>query len=259
MCTKFKAVLEANQLNFSSLVRVLSILGLFVILGACAPISPTAELDQKLLNRLCNASDRHYIKRTVLSPSYARTRVSETSAFCASISELENAILKERYEFYECSDGPWIAGENKLLKVYRFKLKQKGDDSCEEDSVSVINKVISRIQSGGSEFKNLCVGVELDNQFKSRFVQLSGSGQVNLNGEHIPGHPPNYQSIPGYISYSRTQVVDLHNNETIAERRFYWLYPFAPKNMDLKNGKINCKSNQSWVISDVVIPLHRSK
>ncbi len=237
-----------------ALRSAVSILLMTTFMSGCAPVSPTAADDRALFDRLCNATDRDFIKFTATGKGYAEARSSDSALPCPDASLIPNVLTEMGYEFYECVQGHWGGEDNTTSTTYRFSLEEKGSPLCEmrDDRVRRVNRLLEYWRKTNSGFEEKCIGVTKLSLPLSRYIKLGESGRVKLDGTHIAGHQANWRSIPGYISFSRTQVLDRQTNEVMAESKFYFLLPFGAQYIDL--GQEQCDSADTWSITDVIKP-----
>lgn len=109
---------------------------------------------------------------------------------------------------------------------------------------------------GNYGLENICIGVTERRLPRSRYILLEDHGRVTPAGEHMPGHVDGWRAIPGYISYSRARLRDIHTDVIIAERKFYFYYPTGARYVDLIQDQ--CEVTRTWSITDVVRPRSRS-
>ncbi len=236
--------------------QVILALSFVLLIGACAPVSPTAKQDRELFERLCNAADRDVIKRTALVPGYVVADDVSRSLACPGATKLKESLFKDKYQYYECVIGPWQRGRNNAIETFRFELKPKGEPSCTHPKLTIHENVVASWQEQYNLPGEVCIGVTQYSRPRSRYMELKEHGGVAADGSHNPSHAAGYREIPGYISYSRTRVIDMRADETIAEFKAYAHYPAGAQFMDIT--KEYCKkrgdSQKQWQISDVLIP-----
>lgn len=242
----------SKQLEYSPSGSSTSALIGLILLSACAPVSPTAEQDQRLFERLCNAPDRDFIRREVIATGFAHARTYDTGLSCPRASFLLEAFTEMGYQYYECVEGPWLDGRNPQITTYRFSLEPKGASSCqgENDRLTKANNVLETWRGEYYGLENICIGLTKQKLPRSRYLLLEEHGRVTPSGEHVPGHVDEWRTIPGYISYSRARVFDQQKNENIAERKFYFYYPASAQYIDLRHDQ--CKVTGTWRISNVI-------
>jgi hypothetical protein len=239
----------------SSITRHLTGVIFLSIVSACAPVSPTASEDRESFERLCNAPDRDFIRRTVTDNGYAKARAHDTSISCTSATIIPIAFTEMGYQYFECVKGPWLDGDNPEITTYRFSLRKQPDPTCKSKNEEIVhaNDWLKLWRKKHPGYEDSCIGATQQKLPSSRYIQLGDSGRVHLDGTHVPGDEPGWRSIPGYISFSRKRVLDRRTNEIIAEHKFYSLLPASAQYIDL--AKDHCEVTDTWQITDVVKPI----
>lgn len=252
--------MNSQQSSFHDRGRISKVPGnlVVILLGAwiagCAPVSPTANEDRALFEKLCNASDRDFINFTAKGKGYAEARSSDSALPCPDASLIPDVFTKMGYQFYECVEGPWAGKDDPTSTTYRFSLEAHGSPLCEmrTDRVTRVNRLLDNWKKTNSGFEDKCIGVNELTLPLSRYIKLGESGRVKLDGTHVVGHQPRWRSIPGYITFSRTQVLDRQTNKVMAESKFYFLLPFGAQYIDM--GQEQCDSADTWSITDIIKP-----
>lgn len=251
MRIQFRDSFRLSPFDSILLRRVISIFAILLPLMACAPVSPTAEEDRALFERLCNAPERIVVNKTVAAEGFFDFSQSGTIGACPGFETLRKVFFEQGYKHYECitDKNPKPVEESHIL---RFELKPFGHAACIRPE---IRRYESSIESWRQQFDylgTLCIGVEDLREPASQYARIHDRGRVSPEGKHQPGHPPNYREIPGYIRYSRIRIVDRVSDEILAEKRFYAYYPFGANFLDISIRR--CTKGIPWKTDEILKP-----
>lgn len=136
--------------------------------------------------------------------------------------------------------------------LFHFSWKPEGDESCNQPEIKQFENFLRdwKLKFGSTEGK--CLGAMKITQATSKYVQVHDAGQVLQDGSLQPGHPPGWRSIPGYIDYSRTRIIDRESGKLLAEKKSYGYFPSSVNYMDLN--KSYCEDTDVWQSRDVLKP-----
>lgn len=231
--------------------RVISIFGILLPLIACAPVSPTAEEDRALFERLCNSPERIVVNKTVAAEGFFDFSQSGTIGACPGFETLRKVFFEQGYKYYECitKKNPKSEEESNIL---RFELKHFGHAACNRPEIKQYESSIESWRKQFGNLGNLCIGVEDLRKPTSQYARIHDRGRVIREGKHQPGHPPNYREIPGYIRYSRIRIIDRVSDEILAEKRFYVYYQLGANFMGISTRR--CSKGTPWGIDEILKP-----
>lgn len=233
--------------------RVVSSFGILLLVIACAPVSPTAEEDRALFERLCDAPDRNFIKRKLVVEGYAEARENRSFDSCPIPGTPMSILVENSFKFYECLETPWTEIRSRRNSIYRVELYSKGSQFCANDRIQKENIRASRFVNQFPTLENNCFGIRRTDQLKSSYVLVRGGGIVDEGGTHRIGYPKDWANNLGAISFSRNRILDIRTGEVIAEEKSYTYFPSKPKFSEV-SGVIECKVSDSTIL-DVLVSM----